>query len=71
MLGVGCGFGGFPASALLRAHLQIAVTEKGLAAANLCVGRTVWRRVVERADGRATRMQRAMEAMAGYEVGWW
>lgn len=47
-----------------EAHIQIAVAEKVLAAANLWVGRvTVWRRVEENADGRATRMQRAMEAM--------
>lgn len=47
-------------------HIQIVVAEKALAAANLWVGRvTVWRRAEEKADGRATRMQRAMEAMAG------
>lgn len=43
----------------------IAVTEKDLAALNLWIGRAavIWRKA-ERADGLATRMQRATEAMA-------
>lgn len=51
---------------LQGAHVQIAVAEKALTAASLWVGRvTVWRRVEEKAHGRAIRMQRAMEAMVG------